>query len=276
MALNLSQSENFSSVDAAWLHMDTPSNLANITGVMSFPTPLNFARLRATIEARLLPYIRFRQRISEPSFPLGLPRWELDPNFDLNYHLQATTLSGTKDHSALQDFVSELMSMPLDRSRPLWQFHYIDEVAGGSALVSRLHHCIADGRRLNPGAPFPGRRNSRGAMAGGPEPIPGKPGSQAFLQASHIWSPKPSKAPCTQPEPCSMKACRCWSNLPAWAAQPTAPLPAAWLLASCFFYRPIIGPCSSRNAVSRSEPPGRQKLAWKTCKKWPDDGWDDQ
>lgn len=179
MAINLSHSENFSSVDAAWLHMDTPSNLANITGVMSFPTPLNFARLRATIEARLLPYIRFRQRISEPSFPLGLPRWELDPNFDLNYHLQATTLSGTKDHSALQDFVSELMSMPLDRSRPLWQFHYIDEVAGGSALVSRLHHCIADGVALTQVLLSLADETAEAPWPVAPEPVPGKPGSPA-------------------------------------------------------------------------------------------------
>ena len=32
-------SETFSSVDAAWLHMDTPTNLAIITGVMTFHRP---------------------------------------------------------------------------------------------------------------------------------------------------------------------------------------------------------------------------------------------
>lgn len=148
MVSNSPPSEPFSSVDAAWLHMDTPTNLANITGVMSFPTPLNYARLRATIEARLLPHIRFRQRIDEPSLSIGLPRWELDPDFDLNYHLQRASLSGTKDQSDLQDLVSTLMSLPLERSRPLWQFHYVEDYDGGSALISRLHHCIADGVAL--------------------------------------------------------------------------------------------------------------------------------
>jgi diacylglycerol O-acyltransferase / wax synthase len=140
--------ESFSTVDAAWLHMDKPTNLAMITGVMSFPEPLDFARLQATIEARFLPFIRFRQRVREANLPLGLPRWELDANFDIAYHLQHVALPEPGDHAALQNLVSELMSIPLDRSRPLWQMHYIDNYMGGSALVSRLHHCIADGIAL--------------------------------------------------------------------------------------------------------------------------------
>jgi WS/DGAT/MGAT family acyltransferase len=140
--------EAFSSVDAAWLHMDKPTNLAMITGVMSFPEPLDFERLQATVEARLLPFVRFRQRVRERNLPLGLPRWELDPDFDFSYHLQRVTLPEPGDHTALQNLVSELMSVPLDRSRPLWQMHYIDNYSGGGALVSRLHHCIADGIAL--------------------------------------------------------------------------------------------------------------------------------
>ncbi len=165
MTLTRPPTEGFSSVDTAWLHMDTPSNLAMITGVMSFTEPLDFDRLRMTVETRLLPFSRFRQRVHEPSLSLGLPHWELDENFDINYHLQRTTLSEPGDHQALEDLVSELMSIPLDRSRPLWQLHYVENVAGGSALVSRLHHCIADGIALmqvllsmtdeDPNAPWP-------------------------------------------------------------------------------------------------------------------------
>jgi len=157
--------ETFSTVDAAWLHMDKPTNLAMITGVMSFPEPLDFARLQATVEARLLPFVRFRQRVQETNLPFGLPRWELDADFDLANHVQHVTLPEPGDHAALQNQVSELMSIPLDRSRPLWQMHYIDNYEGGSALVSRLHHCIADGIALmqvllsltddTPDAPWP-------------------------------------------------------------------------------------------------------------------------
>jgi diacylglycerol O-acyltransferase / wax synthase len=165
MSPTKSARENFSNVDTAWLRMDSPTNLAIITGVISFPEPLDFERLRATVEARLLPFTRFRQRVRESSIPLGSPQWESDPNFDLDYHLQRITLTGSADHDMLQHFVSELMSIPLIRSRPLWQLFYIEHVDGGSAIVARLHHCIADGIALmqvllsmaddSPDAPWP-------------------------------------------------------------------------------------------------------------------------
>ena len=60
--------EFFSSVDAAWLHMEKPTNMAMITGIMIFDEPLDFARLKATLEHRLLIYDRFLQRPVEPTF----------------------------------------------------------------------------------------------------------------------------------------------------------------------------------------------------------------
>jgi diacylglycerol O-acyltransferase / wax synthase len=157
--------EPFSSVDAAWLHMDTPTNLANITGVMSFSEPLDFDRLRATVAARLMGYDRFRQRVAEPGLLPGRPRWEFDSAFDMAYHLSAVRLPEPADHAALQDLASRMMSTPLDRSHPLWRFYYVENYNSGSALVASLHHSIADGIALlqvllsltdaTPDAPWP-------------------------------------------------------------------------------------------------------------------------
>jgi WS/DGAT/MGAT family acyltransferase len=145
--------------------MDTPSNLATITGVLSFDRRLDFERLKATLVYRLLVHRRFRQRIHEPVMGLGLPRWQLDDQFDFNYHLIPTRLPEPADQGVLQNRVSELMCQPLDRSRPLWQFHYVENYETGSALICRLHHCIADGLALvqvlldttddDPQAPWP-------------------------------------------------------------------------------------------------------------------------
>ncbi len=142
------ESETFSSVDAAWLHMDTPTNLAVITGVITFAGVVDFERLQATLQSRFLIHRRFRQRVREAASPLGLPRWETDLNFDLDYHLQNVTLPEPGDHTALQQLVGDLMSQPLDPSRPLWQFHFVNNYMQGSALICRLHHCIADGLAL--------------------------------------------------------------------------------------------------------------------------------
>lgn len=148
MKNSLSHREPFSKVDTAWLRMDSPTNLAIITGVIELPEQLDFERLKATIQARLLPFKRFRQRIYEPDSLLGSPFWEFDPDFDLDYHLQRGCLPEPGDHHLLQIFVGELMRVPLDRRRPLWQIYYVENYGQGSALVARLHHCIADGIAL--------------------------------------------------------------------------------------------------------------------------------
>jgi diacylglycerol O-acyltransferase len=41
-----------------------------------------------------------------------------------------------------------MMTMPLDRSRPLWHIYLVDGFGEGAALITRMHHCIADGIAL--------------------------------------------------------------------------------------------------------------------------------
>jgi diacylglycerol O-acyltransferase / wax synthase len=141
-------SESFSSIDAAWLHMERPTNSATITGVLMFDERLDFQRLAATIENNFCCFDRFRQRAREPLFGVGLPRWEPDPHFELSAHLHRVALPSPGDQAALQDMVGDLMSTSLDFNKPLWQMHLIENCDQGSALVMRLHHCIADGLAL--------------------------------------------------------------------------------------------------------------------------------
>ena len=138
--------KTLSSVDTAWLRMEVPANLMMITGVMVFGAPIETDQLRATLEKRLLPFDRFRQRIVRPA--LGIPYWEEDPDFDLSYHLQSATLPSPGDQAALQEIASLLASTQLDPTKPLWQLHLIEQYGEGCALVCRLHHCIGDGMAL--------------------------------------------------------------------------------------------------------------------------------
>ncbi|MBI4674171.1 MAG: wax ester/triacylglycerol synthase family O-acyltransferase [Chloroflexi bacterium] len=140
--------ENFSLVDAAWLHMDEPTNMAVIVGVIMFEKPLEFARLKKLVRERLLRVPRFRQRVREPLFGVGIPQWENDPHFDLDAHLHRIALPAPHDQAALHDLVGDFMSVPLDFSKPLWQFHLVEDYAGGCALICRLHHSMADGLAL--------------------------------------------------------------------------------------------------------------------------------
>jgi WS/DGAT/MGAT family acyltransferase len=71
-----------------------------------------------------------------------------DPHFNLRSHLQRVALPDPGGQKELQEYASTVMSTPLDFSKPLWQFQYIENYRGGSAVVARIHHCIADGIAL--------------------------------------------------------------------------------------------------------------------------------
>ncbi len=141
----MSTREPLSNVDTAWLRMDHPTNLMMITGVMMFDAPLDMERLKAVLTERLLSYDRFRQCVVDRE---GDPHWVEDPYFDLDQHLHRVALPAPGDQQALQDFVSDLMSHPLDPDRPLWDMYVVENYGDGCALIPRIHHCIADGMAL--------------------------------------------------------------------------------------------------------------------------------
>ena len=118
--------EPLSSVDAAWLRMEDPTNLMMVTGILVFDQPLDPGRFRSTIERRLLPFDRFRQKVVEAPFGVGPPRWVDDDRFDLDSHLHRVALPPPGGKAALEEMVGDLMSTPLDMSKPLWQMHLID------------------------------------------------------------------------------------------------------------------------------------------------------
>lgn len=137
-----------SNADAGWLQMESPTNPMMISGFFEFDQPMDYERLKATIEHRLLRFERFKQRIVKPRLSLRQYCWETDPHFELDSHLHRIALPAPGDLAALKVAANDLASTPLDLSRPLWQFHLIENYGQGCALFCRLHHCIADGTAL--------------------------------------------------------------------------------------------------------------------------------
>ena len=141
--------ERMSRVDTAWLRMDTEANLMMIVGVWLIEPQLSMADLRERVETALLKYHRFRQKVVEDA--MGA-QWVDDDHFDIAAHVVAEKLEVGKGQSAmdaLKSYVGDLTTAPLNPSRPLWQFHLFEDFeTGRSALVARIHHCIADGIAL--------------------------------------------------------------------------------------------------------------------------------
>jgi WS/DGAT/MGAT family acyltransferase len=138
------------SADAAWLHMDRPTNLMVVNALLWFDEPVDAEQVKEILRSRLVePFPRFRQRVIEPRLGVGVPSWEDDPNFDLNLHVHHLALPAPGDKRALEELVSDLISSPLDRGKPLWDWYLVDGFGGGMAMIVRIHHCIADGIALS-------------------------------------------------------------------------------------------------------------------------------
>ena len=102
---------------------------------------------------RLVP--RLRQRVVGNLYSLAPPRWEIDPNFDLRYHIRWTRAAGktktgkTAAKGTLRDVLdlAEPIAMQgFDRARPLWEFVIVEGLVDGkAAIIQKLHHAITDG-----------------------------------------------------------------------------------------------------------------------------------
>ena len=144
--------ERMSRVDTAWLRMDSDQNLMMIVGVWVLKPGVSYAAVCERIQERLTKYPRFVQKVVQD--PAGAT-WVEDRKFDIHNQVVIEKLPAKKrgakksgEQAALQDRVAELTMQPLDPKRPLWQMHLVEDYQGGSALIVRIHHCIADGIAL--------------------------------------------------------------------------------------------------------------------------------
>ncbi|MCX7274573.1 MAG: wax ester/triacylglycerol synthase family O-acyltransferase [Burkholderiales bacterium] len=137
--------ERMSSVDHAWLRMDSPSNRMMIVGVWIFEAPMTREALAQRLRERFLAFGRFRQRVSTDEQGVW---WVDDDSFDLDRHLVAERLADPGSERQLQKRAADLAVRPLAPEHPLWQFHLVEDYRGASALITRIHHCIADGIAL--------------------------------------------------------------------------------------------------------------------------------
>ncbi|NEX61168.1 wax ester/triacylglycerol synthase family O-acyltransferase [Noviherbaspirillum sp. 17J57-3] len=141
-----------STVDNAWLRMDSDGNLMIIVGVQLFATPVDPQRFRDTFESRLLRHSRFRSKVAKDMTGAA---WWLEVEPDMDYHIVHARLEDRRpDNKAdLERLVGDLSATPLDPEQPLWQIHLVDNCMGADgrtrqAAIIRIHHCIADGMAL--------------------------------------------------------------------------------------------------------------------------------
>jgi diacylglycerol O-acyltransferase len=140
-----------SGLDGAFLSLESPTTHLHILGAMIFDPSgveggLSFGRIRDLVADRLTLVPPFRQRMVNQPFGLQHPRLADDPDFDLDFHLRKACLPEPGGRRELAELIAGLASRPLDRSRPLWEFHVVEGLEHGHiAIVPKVHHSIIDG-----------------------------------------------------------------------------------------------------------------------------------
>ena len=108
--------------------------------------PADWGRLREAMDRASRVVIRMRQKVVIPPLPATPPRWVVDPDFDLDYHLRRIALPAPGTLRQLLDLAELTLQSPLDTSRALWEAVYVEGLEDGrSALLTKLSHAITDG-----------------------------------------------------------------------------------------------------------------------------------
>jgi diacylglycerol O-acyltransferase len=136
-----SRPERLSREDLAILALENETVAGHTCKVVRLSGALDAEHLRSQVGERLTAAPQLRMRLGEVD---GEPSWVPDQDIDLGQHVVLG--AGADDENAFLAAVAGLFSQHLDRSRPLWRMDVIPRPAhGGSAVIWRIHHALADG-----------------------------------------------------------------------------------------------------------------------------------
>jgi WS/DGAT/MGAT family acyltransferase len=144
--------QRLTGLDATFLYMETPTMPMHVASLMildptEMPEGWTYDDVMTVYRERLHLAPPFRRRLVEVPFELHHPLWIEDPDFDLEWHVRhiAVPPPGTRDQ--LETLAAQLMSIPLDRNRPLWEAWVIEGLEDGNiAVVTKVHHSAIDGQ----------------------------------------------------------------------------------------------------------------------------------
>jgi WS/DGAT/MGAT family acyltransferase len=88
-----------------------------------------------------------RHRVVEDPLGIGAPRWVVDQDFDLEYHLRFVRLPAPGRLEQVLELAQGLGMAPFDRARPLWEAVVVEGLEDDrAAYLLKMHHAIADGQ----------------------------------------------------------------------------------------------------------------------------------
>lgn len=144
--------EHLSSMDASFLHFETPETPMHVGSLMLLELPEGYEGdyyedVKAMLARRLHLSSVLTRKLAAMPFEVAEPVWIEDDDIDLDYHVRSVTLRRPGTMAQLHQLVSRLHSTLLDRSRPLWEMVVIEGLESGQvAFYSKAHHSGVDGK----------------------------------------------------------------------------------------------------------------------------------
>jgi WS/DGAT/MGAT family acyltransferase len=127
-----------------WLTVDNPKNMSTFTGIIELSAPLEIRTLRELIKNRLLHLTPFKEKIIEEISSEKKYYWIEDQNLDVRTHVEQVRLKNKNDTAELQQLMSDVISVPMNMRKPLWQFLLVKNYQNGCAIIVRIHQCLMD------------------------------------------------------------------------------------------------------------------------------------
>lgn len=150
--INSAEMEPISGIDAAFIYAESPTTHMHVGSVAIIDGNLQFEDFRKIVESKIHLIPNLRKKLITVPLGIDYPYWVDDPHFDINLHMDHMALPGDGGWKELRQMASRIFSEPLDQSRPLWSFTFVEglnnvsQVPKGSvAVISKIHHVAIDG-----------------------------------------------------------------------------------------------------------------------------------
>lgn len=143
--------ERLTGLDATFLYLETPTHHMHVAMTMvidpsTMPDGYSFEAIKRFIASRMDRIPPFRRRLVSVPLNLHHPVWVEDPEFDIDYHIRRIGAPAPGGRRELGEMAAQIASVPLDRSRPLWETWVIEGLKQDRiGIVSKVHHCAIDG-----------------------------------------------------------------------------------------------------------------------------------
>lgn len=134
-------------MDAMLLYSETPNLHTHTLKIAIVDDPdFTFEVFRRTLLRRLHLLDPLRYKLVDIPGRLHHPMWLQNCDVDLDYHLRRVRVPSPGGRREVDLVIGNIASTPLDRSRPLWEFHIAEGMADHRlAIIGKIHHALADG-----------------------------------------------------------------------------------------------------------------------------------